>query len=476
MEREDYKKTLSRIENRNINKIVEFFQDLPYFSNYGKNSLQKIRFLFSRVKYKRKYIVFKEGDPSNHVYIVINGDFELVKKVKHIEEKEINYKNYIKSNIFNEDQMYVKAPKSEVDNKIAKFTKNKTLSNNNEYNQNYRIALLCKGQMFGDQDAFYEKPYQSTVICRSNDGELYRITRENFQKLKNIGDCWQKITSKYVTQEHLHYRLLKNQQKFNTAATAQKKRPKQITKNSTPYTLIAQKSPLLRQMMSKYVLPIFIESNKNKEIEKREIFKQIVKDYSKAEKQNFQSDYNDNNTITDADVQVYQQNYNLASFKQNKPVKRNLIRSKILSESRKYGNNNSSIMPSMTRSNYDNESMSFEVDETRGGLHINSKVQKMLDPGNMTNYNIGKFNKHMAIKSSPHAELRNSIEGSPARYPYQSVYSRESKNNLKVMGHDMKRQSLGVPSVNNLHSEVYRPGTQHDIDIRVRLALSKFID
>ena len=42
--------------------------------------------------------------------------------------------------------------------------------------------------MFGDQDAFFERPYQSTVICRSNDGELYRISRENFQKLKNHGD------------------------------------------------------------------------------------------------------------------------------------------------------------------------------------------------------------------------------------------------------------------------------------------------
>lgn len=164
MEREDYKKTLSRIENRNINKIVEFFQDLPYFSNYGKNSLQKIRFLFSRVKYKRKYIVYNEGEPSNNVYIVINGDFELIKKVKHVEEKEINYKNYIRSDIFNDGQINAKGVKSEVDSKIAKFTKNKTLSNNNEYNQNYRIALLCKGQMFGDQDAFYEKPYQSTVI------------------------------------------------------------------------------------------------------------------------------------------------------------------------------------------------------------------------------------------------------------------------------------------------------------------------
>lgn len=164
MEREDYNKTLKRIENRNINKIVEFFQDLPYFSTYGKNALQRIRFFFNRVKLKGKHVVFKEGDPSDYVYIVISGDFELIKKVKQVETKEINFKNYLRSNIFNKGESNAKAVKSEVDEKIAKFTNNKALSNNNEYSQNYRIALLCKGQMFGDQDVFYAKPYQSTVI------------------------------------------------------------------------------------------------------------------------------------------------------------------------------------------------------------------------------------------------------------------------------------------------------------------------
>lgn len=50
MEREDYTKTLSRIENRNINKIIDFFKDLPYFSSYGRAALNKIRFQFSRIK------------------------------------------------------------------------------------------------------------------------------------------------------------------------------------------------------------------------------------------------------------------------------------------------------------------------------------------------------------------------------------------------------------------------------------------
>lgn len=125
----------------------------------------------------------------------------------------MNYKRFINSNLIEKPNIETFS-KSEVDPKIAKFTKVKVLSNSSEHTNQYRIALLSKGQMFGDQDAFYERPYQATVIWRSNDGELYRISRENFQKLKNHGDCWAKITSKYVNQEYLHYRLLKNQQRI----------------------------------------------------------------------------------------------------------------------------------------------------------------------------------------------------------------------------------------------------------------------
>lgn len=92
--------------------------------------------------YRRKHYVYKEGDQSEYVYIVIKGDFELIKKVKQVEEKEINYKRYVKSNMLDNGRIDFHSSKSEVDPKVAQFSKNKALSNNNEYNQYYRIALL----------------------------------------------------------------------------------------------------------------------------------------------------------------------------------------------------------------------------------------------------------------------------------------------------------------------------------------------
>lgn len=106
-------------------------------------------------------------------------------KIKHWDKKELNYKKYIYSNILDgSSELNSKQNRSEIDAKVARFTKNKMLSNNAEYSKNYRIALLSQGQMFGDQDVFYDRPYQATVTCKSNDGELYQISKDNFKKLK----------------------------------------------------------------------------------------------------------------------------------------------------------------------------------------------------------------------------------------------------------------------------------------------------
>ena len=79
MDKSDYSKTLSRIESKNINKVIDFFKNLPYFSNFSRTAITKMRLNFKKLKFKWNHLIYKEGDPSEFVYIVINGDFELEK-------------------------------------------------------------------------------------------------------------------------------------------------------------------------------------------------------------------------------------------------------------------------------------------------------------------------------------------------------------------------------------------------------------
>ncbi|CAI2379308.1 unnamed protein product [Moneuplotes crassus] len=440
MEREDYSKTLSRIENRNINKIIDFFKDLPYFSSYGRAALDRIRFQFVRIKKKRKHVVYKEGDPSQFVYIILKGEFELVKKFRQIEEKEINYKRYVKSNMLDNPRGNHALSKSEVDPKIAQFSKNKSLSNNNEYNQQYQIALLCKGQMFGDQDTFFERPYTSTVICRSNDGELYRITRENFQKLKNHGDCWKKITSKYVTQESLHHKWLKNQKKFNSDGFKKDAGRSGHTqdKNVMPYTMIAQKSPYLRQ---------FIKKKKLKEIDKREILKEIVKDYTKALNDTGLNDSAMKNEvlITDKDIHNFQ-NVKSASPKLKNTLRKKMTRDNVPKEHRAsyiaHISGHSHQIP--IKSSHKQGGYSFDVAE---------RIPKLPPgPGSHSRYrskmeqNVSLSNVRKKSVLHPTDLIRRSIEDN--QEGYHNTISRQSivlgHNNSSEFGRQSLVTNLGI--------------------------------
>lgn len=87
MSRTDYEKTLKAIENRNTNKVIDFFKSLPYFSGFGRYVLNKLRLQFKRIRFGPKHVVYKRGDPSEYVYIVISGDFELHQQAKVITRK-----------------------------------------------------------------------------------------------------------------------------------------------------------------------------------------------------------------------------------------------------------------------------------------------------------------------------------------------------------------------------------------------------
>ena len=41
--------------------------------------------------------------------------------------------------------------------------------------ETFKIALLGAGQMFGEDDVIFERPYTSSIICRSNLGGVFCI-------------------------------------------------------------------------------------------------------------------------------------------------------------------------------------------------------------------------------------------------------------------------------------------------------------
>mmetsp|Transcript_12648 Transcript_12648/g.12465 ORF Transcript_12648/g.12465 Transcript_12648/m.12465 type:complete len:125 (-) Transcript_12648:810-1184(-) len=82
LSRQDYGKVLLKIDEAAINKIVDFLRGTPHFKNWTKIALSKLSYFFKKQTFLRNQIVFKEGDLCKNVYIIFNGEFEIMKKMK----------------------------------------------------------------------------------------------------------------------------------------------------------------------------------------------------------------------------------------------------------------------------------------------------------------------------------------------------------------------------------------------------------
>jgi hypothetical protein len=62
--------------------------------------------------------------------------------------------------------------------------------------ENFKMALIGAGQIFGEEDAVFERPYSTSVICRSNQGFVFMIKSAEFtKKMRGNEESWRVITT-----------------------------------------------------------------------------------------------------------------------------------------------------------------------------------------------------------------------------------------------------------------------------------------
>ena len=58
----------------------------------------------------------------------------------------------------------------------------------------FKVSIICKGQMIGDEDAIGARDHTTSVKCKSTTGELLEMTIQNFyQRIKGTSDDSWKI-------------------------------------------------------------------------------------------------------------------------------------------------------------------------------------------------------------------------------------------------------------------------------------------
>lgn len=112
----------------------------------------------------------------------------------------------------------------------------KMFSIGNRFKQSYELALLNKGELFGEESLGKDGNRMTSVTCISGEGELLEIDKEKFFK-RTVGPVWDLYNSKHIQRMKWMKRRIKQIEGFienNKEPTAAERimenfRPKTVT-------------------------------------------------------------------------------------------------------------------------------------------------------------------------------------------------------------------------------------------------------
>lgn len=174
LSKEDYLNIIGKIESQKLELFIEFLHDIPTFRLWTKKNLELLTYHLVKVPYKRKQVVYSVNSPPNFVYIVQEGEFELTKALS----------------------------TQKMDKKKENFI--------------IKVALLTRGEVFGDEEVMKNKNYLLTCTCYSTTGVLLRIKAEDF-KLKVTDDLLGVFNQKRKSKNKLRGIRLENFRNYVTS-------------------------------------------------------------------------------------------------------------------------------------------------------------------------------------------------------------------------------------------------------------------
>lgn len=68
-----------RLEMKEHQRMINFMSEIPYLAHWTRNQLSKLVYAFHLKIFKRNQIVFNQGDKAHFVYIVKEGEFEILR-------------------------------------------------------------------------------------------------------------------------------------------------------------------------------------------------------------------------------------------------------------------------------------------------------------------------------------------------------------------------------------------------------------
>jgi CRP-like cAMP-binding protein len=137
LERDDYLRVLGQAHDQTLKGKLQLLLQNPAFSNWSKTALQSLSYFFRERQYKRSQTLYRTDEIPTEIFIVSKGEFQLTKRVNS-EGPEGTHR-------------------LELD-----------------------VTLVATGELLGAEEVLSGVVYQYTCVCRSTQGEVIYISREDF--------------------------------------------------------------------------------------------------------------------------------------------------------------------------------------------------------------------------------------------------------------------------------------------------------
>jgi len=148
-----------------------------------------VNFIIEPRNYVKNQIVYREGDEADTIFIVQVGDFEASRKY----QPQVDYSK------MRQEEIKPGRPSDAgthviIDRQVRSV-------------ETFKLALMGPGQMFGDDDLLFNRPYSSSVVCRSSGGTLLKINgAELLKKMRANEECW-RLFQDYIKHKEATFRL-----------------------------------------------------------------------------------------------------------------------------------------------------------------------------------------------------------------------------------------------------------------------------
>ena len=98
--KQDYLSSLKEIETRALNRKISSVQQLPFLQHWTKGQMTRLIYSFTDKSFSRGQIVYNEGENSENIYMVKEGEFEVTRKRRVLVKAKanVNYESLIGTN------------------------------------------------------------------------------------------------------------------------------------------------------------------------------------------------------------------------------------------------------------------------------------------------------------------------------------------------------------------------------------------